>query len=123
MLAQIIAQEGDSGGGSIIGLLPLLALPLVFYFLLIRPQRRRMREQQALVSSIEEGDEVMTTSGMYGFVTAIEGDVVWLEIAEGIDIRVARAALSRKVLEGESAPAEPDADTADAGDATDSPDT
>jgi preprotein translocase subunit YajC len=118
MLAQIIAQESsnDSGGGSLVGLLPLLALPLIFYFLLIRPQRRRMREQQALVSSIEEGDEVMTTSGMYGFVTAIEGDVVWLEIAEGIDIRVARAALSRKVVETPAADAEPDtgpAQTAD----------
>ena len=64
------------------------------YFLLIRPQRRRMQEQKALASAVEEGDEVMTTSGLYGFVTAIEGEVIWLEIAEGVDIRIARQAVA-----------------------------
>jgi preprotein translocase subunit YajC len=67
------------------------------YFLLIRPQRRRMQEQRALASAVAEGDEVMTTAGVYGFVTAIEDDVIWLEIAEGVDIRIARGAVSRRI--------------------------
>ena len=80
--------------------LSVLFFPLMLvamYFLLIRPQQKRAKAQRELTRSIEEGDEVMTTSGIYGFVTAIEGDVVWLEIAEGIDVRIARAAVSKKV--------------------------
>ena len=75
-------------------------LPLMFvamYFLILRPSQRKAKAQRELGKSIDEGDEVMTGSGIYGFVTAIEGDVVWLEIADGVDIRVARAAISKKV--------------------------
>jgi preprotein translocase subunit YajC len=78
----------------------LLILPLmivVMYFLLIRPQQRRMKAQQDLLRAIGDGDEVITASGMYGFVTAIEGDTVWLEIAEGVDIRVSKSAIARKL--------------------------
>ena len=57
---------------------------------------------------MEEGDEVMTTAGIYGFVTAIEGDVIWLEIAEGVDIRIARQAVARRIP-----PVEADADSRD----------
>ena len=67
------------------------------YFLMIRPQRRKLRDQASLQSSIEVGDEVMTTSGMYGFVTLLEGDIAWLEIDDDVQIRIARAALQRKV--------------------------
>jgi preprotein translocase subunit YajC len=67
------------------------------YFLILRPNQQRAKAQRELTKSIEEGDEVMTGSGIYGYVTAIEGDVAWLEIADGVDIRVARAAISKKV--------------------------
>ncbi len=112
MLLTILAQEDSGGGSSIVGLLPLLLLPLLMYFLLIRPQRRRVKEQQALLNTIDEGDEVLTSSGILGFVTAIEGDIVWLEIAEGIDIRINRGAIARKVTPpaDEEAPADVDTD-------------
>ena len=80
--------------------LTLLFIPLMFvamYFLMIRPQRRRQKETAALQSAIVEGDEVITTSGMYGFITGFEGDIVWLEVDDNIQIRVARAAIQRKV--------------------------
>jgi len=75
------------------------------YFLMIRPQRRKMRASAALQSSIEIGDEVMTTSGVYGFVTLIDGDIAWLEIDDNVQIRIARQALQRKVdtSQGETA--------------------
>jgi len=78
-------------------LLPILLLIVLMYFLLIRPQQRRMKAQQALLSAVAEGDEVLTSSGMYGFITAMEGDVVWVEIAEGVEIRVAKGAIARRV--------------------------
>lgn len=91
----LLAEE--KSGGSILGILPLLLIPVALYFLMIRPQRRRQREAAALQSSIEVGDEVMTTSGVYGFVTGFDGDIAWLEIDDNVQIRVARAAIQRKV--------------------------
>ena len=66
------------------------------YFLMIRPQRRRMREQAALQSTLGVGDEVVTTSGIYGFITGFDGDKVWLEIDDDVQIRVARAAIQTR---------------------------
>lgn len=74
------------------------------YFLLLRPQRRRMKEAQNLQSSLAVEDQVLLTSGIYGYISAIEGDIVWLDIADGhgserIEIRVSRSAIGRKVEE------------------------
>ena len=84
-------------------LIPILVLVVLMYFMLIRPQQRRARAQQALMAAIQEGDEVMTTAGIYGFVTAMEGDIAWVEIAEGVEIRVAKAALARRIDSSETA--------------------
>jgi preprotein translocase subunit YajC len=87
-------------------LLPILLLIVLMYFLLIRPQQKRMRDQQAMLSKVEEGDEVLTTAGVYGFITAMEGDVVWVEIAEGVEVRVAKGAIARRIVPSADAPAE-----------------
>jgi preprotein translocase YajC subunit len=78
-------------GSPIISLGILLLIPAAMYFLMIRPQRRRMKEQQSLQRSIEVGDEVVTTSGVYGFITGEDGDKFWLEIDDDVQIRIARA--------------------------------
>jgi len=101
-----------SNSGNPFSLILFLALPVALYFLMIRPQKKRMQAQQQLTRSIGEGDEVMTTSGIYGFVTAIEDDIVWLEVAEGVDIRISRAAVTKRVTPSatevtESSPDEP----------------
>jgi preprotein translocase subunit YajC len=67
------------------------------YLLLIRPQQKKQRAQQALLNQIHENDEVMLTSGIYGFVTAMDDDTVWVEVAEGVELRVVRGAIARKV--------------------------
>ena len=77
------------------------------YFLLLRPQRKKMRETQALQSSISVDDEVVLSSGIFGFVTAIEDDYLWLDIADGhdkerIEVRVLRSAVARKIVQPES---------------------
>jgi preprotein translocase subunit YajC len=99
LITSLIAQESSSGGGSgaIIQLGILLLIPFAMYFFLIRPQRRRMREQQELQRSIQVGDEVITTSGVYGIITGEDGDSrFWLEIDDDVQIRIARAAISGK---------------------------
>jgi preprotein translocase subunit YajC len=97
-LLSILAQDDGGGGAAVVQLGILLMIPLAMYFLMIRPQRRRMREQQSMQRSIEVGDEVVTTSGMYGFVTGIEDNVFWLEIDDDVQIRIARAAVQSRVL-------------------------
>lgn len=95
----LVAQtsNGASTGAALVQLGIFLLIPVAMYFLLIRPQRRRQREQAAMQSSIAVGDEVMTTSGVYGFITGFDGDIVWLEIDDDVQIRIARAAVQRKV--------------------------
>jgi len=113
----LAASSSSSSGSPIVALLPFILIAVAMYFLLIRPQRRRMAEQRNLASAVQEGDEVMTTAGIYGFVTAIDGDVIWLDIADGVDIRIARQAVSRRIPAEEapslSAPTETSADGAD----------
>lgn len=92
----LLAAE-DSGGSGFVSLAILMLIPLAMYFLLIRPQKRRQREALAMQKAIEVGDEIMTTSGVYGFVTGFDGDVAWLEIDDNVQIRIARQAIQRKV--------------------------
>lgn len=113
----VIAADDNSGGGAS-SILPLVFIGLIFvamYFLMIRPQRRRLREQQDMQRSISEGDEVLTTSGVYGFVVAMDEEVVWLEIAENVEIRIAKGAISKVVQQAE----EPSESTAGPSDADD----
>lgn len=69
----------------------------VFYFVLIRPQQQKVKEHRDLVASLEVGDDVMTTGGIYGEVTAIDGEVLLLQVAEGIELRLARDAIAELV--------------------------
>jgi preprotein translocase subunit YajC len=98
-MVELLAQS--EGGSSLIGLLPLLLMGGVFYFLLIRPQQRRARAQRELLGSVEVGDEVVTTSGMFGTVIEIddEDDIVTLEIAPATRIRIVRAGIGRIIVD------------------------
>lgn len=68
-----------------------------FYLLLWRPQQRRVSAVRALQSALSEGDEVVTTSGIFGRIVRLESDVVELEVAPGTVLRVARAAIGQRV--------------------------
>ncbi|HEY7756201.1 MAG TPA: preprotein translocase subunit YajC [Actinomycetota bacterium] len=102
MLAQLLAQnDGGQAGSSLIGLaLPLLMI-VGFYFLLIRPQRTRQRAQQALLSALEVGDEVMTTGGIFGTIVEIDDEegIVTVEIAPGTRVRMLRQGISQRFVE------------------------
>ena len=67
------------------------------YFLLLRPQRKRQKETGNLQKSIAEGDEVVLNSGIYGFVSAVDEEFLWLEIAENVEIRIAKGYVARKI--------------------------
>ena len=77
----------------------LLAFGGIFYVMLIRPQQRRAKAQRALINSIEVGDDVMTGGGIFGVIIDIDedDDIVTLEIADGVRIRILRAGISRRI--------------------------
>jgi preprotein translocase subunit YajC len=95
LIASLVAGADAGGGGAaLLQLGILLLIPFAMYFFLIRPQRRRMREQQDLQRSIQVGDEIITTSGIFGTITGEDGpNRFWLEIDDDVQIRIARAAI------------------------------
>lgn len=86
-----------------------------FYLLLVRPQRKQMAARRALVAAIQVGDDVVTAGGIHGRVATLEDDLVGLEVAPGVVIRIARGAISARP--GAVAPEAPGADGATDGSA------
>ena len=70
---------------------------VAFYFLLIRPQQKRAKEQAVLMSSLKHGDRIVTVGGLYGTIERLEGDVIELRISDDVIVDVARVAIARKV--------------------------
>jgi preprotein translocase subunit YajC len=84
------AQGGRSGYE---GILMLVVMFAIFYFLLIRPQQKRAKQHKELVESLKVGDQVVTAGGIHGKVAAIQETVVTLEVATGVKIKVNRSAV------------------------------
>jgi len=103
MITIALLQAKDAGGsmGFIINLLPIAAIFLVFYFLVIAPASKQRRKTQDMLSTLKKGDRVVTSGGIYGTIQGVEADVVYLKIAENVKVRVARSAITG-VLSGEA---------------------
>jgi preprotein translocase subunit YajC len=97
-MLEFLAAEQQTAN-PLITFAPLILIGGAFYFVLIRPQQRRAKAQQALLRSVEVGDEVITTAGVYGTIVDIddETDVITLEIAPGTQIRMVRAGIGRRI--------------------------
>ena len=72
---------------------------LIMYFLMIRPQRKKMEAQRALIQSIEEGDEIVTMGGIFATVQSVEDDEMQVEVAPGTSIRIMRSAVARRLVD------------------------
>jgi len=86
------ASEGGAAGGGMMaqfqGMIPLIFMFAIFYFLLIRPQQKKAKEHRALLDALKKGDQVVTAGGMHGKVTSLDDQVVTLEIAPGVNVKV-----------------------------------
>ena len=75
---------------------PLILIFLLMYMFLIRPQQKRVKTQQQLVGSVQSGDEVRLSSGIHGVVNEVEEDIVWLEVAKDLELKVLRTAIDHR---------------------------
>lgn len=78
-------------------LFPLVLLGVMYFFLIV-PQRKKQRAHDELLRNISAGDEVLTTGGIYGGVTEIDGDTLYLEVAPDVEIKVARRAIAERIF-------------------------
>jgi preprotein translocase subunit YajC len=93
-LAVLIFQQAAGGGTSLPMLLPLLLIP-VLYFVMIRPQQKRQKQWQQMLTSIKSGDRVTTAGGIRGIILSIKDDVIIIKVApDGIKMEVAKSAIA-----------------------------
>jgi preprotein translocase subunit YajC len=104
LISDANAQAAAAGAGSmsdpLFTLLPLVLFAVVFYFLLIRPQSKRQKEHKRMVDGLTKGDEVLTLGGIAGRVTDLGDNFVLVEIAEGTQVKVRRAAVDAVLPKG-----------------------
>jgi preprotein translocase subunit YajC len=111
-LAQILAVDsavGGAAGGFLAGpvgqMLPFLAIPVLFYFLMIRPQQQRARQHAATIAAVKRGDTVVLSNGMIGKVVRVEDAEVGLEIAQNVTVKVIKAMIGEVRSRDAPAPA------------------
>ena len=99
------AAGGAGGATSLLEFLPIVAIMVLFYFLMIRPQQRRMKQHQAMVQAVKRGDTVVLNSGVIGKVTKVDDGEVSVEIAPTVNVKVVKSMISDVRTRGEPAPA------------------
>ena len=99
------AAGGASGAAGLASFLPLVLIFVIMYFLMIRPQQKRMKEHRAMVEALRRGDQVITQGGIIGKISKVkdgEGEIE-VEIADGVKVRVVRSSIAQVVSKTEPA--------------------
>jgi preprotein translocase subunit YajC len=89
-----MAPQGEGGGGSLISTVIMFgAIFAIFYFMIIRPQQKRAKEREKLLSNIEKGDKIITSGGVHATIVGLEEKTVLIEIAPNVKVKVERSAI------------------------------
>ncbi len=99
------AQAADGAGAAgLMSFLPLILIFVVFWFLMIRPQQKKMKQHREMIAAIRRGDRILTSGGIFGTVTKVLGEAeLQVEIADGVRVRVARGTVSEVLAKTEPA--------------------
>jgi len=101
IISNAFAQAAPAGGDAgLMGLLPIVLMFVLRYFLMIRPQMKRSKEHKQMVEALQKGDEVLTAGGVVGRITVMGDAYVGLEIAPGIEVSVQRSAVQTLLPKG-----------------------
>lgn len=104
--AQAAGAAGQAGSaGAIASLLPLVLIFVAFYFLMIRPQQKRMKDLQGAINAVKKGDQVVTGGGLVGKVTKVEDQQVEIELAPNVKVRAIKSTLTSVTPTGAGKPA------------------
>ena len=93
IISPAFAQAAPSGDAGYIGLLPIVLMFVLLYFLMIRPQMKRAKETKAMIEALQKGDEVITAGGVVGRITKLSDAYVSLEIAPNTEISLQKSAI------------------------------
>ncbi len=85
-------------------LLSALCIGILFYFMIVRPQKKNLAKHQAMIEALSQGDDIITSGGIYGVITAIDEDTVQVEVSKGVELKIAKKAIAMKKVEQKSAP-------------------
>ena len=89
------AAGGAGGAGAIAQFVPLILIFVIMYFLILRPQQKRMKDHRNMVAALKRGDQVITGGGLIGKVTDVKDEEVTVEIAQGVKVRVVRSSITQ----------------------------
>ncbi len=92
---------GEGAGGGFGAFLPLILMFAIFYFLLIRPQQKKAKQHKQLLAAIKKGDRIVTGGGLHGVVTGLTDDVVTVEIAPKVRVKISRGSISGVATKGQ----------------------
>ena len=100
LLAMAPSPDGSGGSGSMVSTLIMFgAIFAIFYFMIIRPQQKRAKEREKLLSAIEKGDKVITSGGMHGTIAGIEDKIVLLDVGNNVKMKFDRSAITTVLKE------------------------
>ncbi len=99
-ISNAYAQSAAGAEGSLMSFLPIVLMFVVLYFLMIRPQMKRQKEQKAMMDALAKGDEVVTAGGILGRVTKVTDAYVTLEIANGTEVVIQKIAVATLLPKG-----------------------
>jgi len=88
------ATQGSGSSSLLPGMIPFILIFVLFYFLILRPQQKQSRELKEMKSNLKRGDNILTSGGIYGKVVNVNEDVLSVEIAKGINIKMTRSGVS-----------------------------
>ena len=91
------AAGGAGGAGAIAQFIPLILIFVIMYFLILRPQQKKMSQHRAMVAALKKGDQVITQGGLIGTVVAVRDDELDVELAQGVRVRVVRSSIAQVV--------------------------
>jgi preprotein translocase subunit YajC len=89
-----MAPQGGNGGGLVSTLIMFGAIFLIFYFMIIRPQQRRSKEREKMLSNVQKGDKVITSGGLHGIVAGLDDKTVLLDVGDKVKLKFERSAIA-----------------------------
>lgn len=91
------SAAGGGQGGAFGAFIPLILMFAIFYFLLIRPQQKKNKQHREMIASLKKGDRVVSNGGLHGVITGISDDVVTMEIAPKVRVKVSRGSIAGRI--------------------------